>query len=156
MGHFVIARRDHGIGIGEGRDVPGHAHAQALRFPDHAGHPCGIEAVVDLHLPIAARAVPAHRVQRFRLAARDEAVTRAVGAASFQEAVAHDARPGHFARIDAVRQVDQEGVLVAHVAHAGHARGDVEQGGLQRDVGMHVVQAGNDHAARTLDGRLAG
>src|SRR6185295_14475049 len=103
-----------------------HAHSQTVRLASHSGHPGGVHAVVDLDLPVAARTVPAHRVDRLGLARDHDAVVRTERALALDEAAPRHARTADRAARDACDEAVEHGVVVAHVANRGHARDDVE------------------------------
>ena len=60
---FVVAIVNCPIGSIKSRDVPGHRHAQMVRFVRYGLDPIGIHRVVDLDLEISAIGVPAHVAQ---------------------------------------------------------------------------------------------
>jgi hypothetical protein len=136
--------------------MAGHFQAEAMRLCRDRRHPIGIHRIVDLDFGIAARCVPAHVLERFVHAGGNEAEARRIGAAPFDEAIGHDARPGHLPGIDAGDQVLQERVVVAHVARGGDPGGQIEQARRQRGMRMHVVQPRIDRAALAIDHRLLG
>jgi hypothetical protein len=148
---FVEARLDHLIGRRERGHVAGDAHPEAMCLLDHRRHPRRIHAVVALDLPVAARAVPANRVERLFLAIYHDAVVGAELALAFDETRADHVRPRDLSRIDLVDQRVEHRVVVAHVAHGGDAGQHIEQRVVLAQMRVHLVHARDQRAARRID-----
>ena len=152
---LVVAGGDHGVRRGERRDVAGDAHAEAVGLLHHGRHPGWIDAVVDLDLPVAARAIPAYRVERGGLAVHDDAVVGVERALALDESAARDARPGDGPGLDAGDQPVEHLVGVAHVADRGRAAEQVEQRVFLIEMGVHLEHPRHQRAVAAVNRHLA-
>ena len=137
-------------GAHERRHVAADAHAAAVRVGDRLAQDLLRERVVDLELRIAALRVPVDRPLRL--------VERADGMPNELENGLRPSRKpqgmicGISRRPAAMSSsIPASRVVVAHVAHGGHAGGEVERAVPAPHVPVHVEQAGEQHAAGGVD-----
>lgn len=98
-----------------------------MRLRNHRGYPFGVDAVVDLYLPEPARRVPADRLYCTGFAIDDETVVRTERRFAFDKSAAHDTRSRDFSILDTPVEDLEHTIGIAHIAHCGDAREQVEQ-----------------------------
>ena len=124
---------------------------------DHGGNPVGIHRVVDLDLDeIAGIGIGVDGGNGLRLAIDQDAIIGAERALPLDKAAAEDAWSGQLARFNAVDQGAEHLVIIAHIAHAGDAGGDVEHGTGLAHMRVHFEQAGDERSATAVDLDLTG
>ena len=156
MGDLVIARRDHRICARESGNVPGNAQATAVCFGGHRRNPGRVHRIVDLDLPVSARGIPAHRINRFGFSRGKNAISRRKRALALDKTAACHARASNFTLADALDQFIEHRVVVAHIAHRSDTGEHVEQRIFLPQMGMGIGEAGDQRAEIALDHGFTG
>ena len=134
---------------------PCHAHPEEVRFLHHRRDPRGVHAVVNFDLPVAARPVPAHRVDRGLLAVDHDAVVVAELALPFDEAGSDDVRPADFTGLRSREEPVEHLVVVPHVADRGDSVHELEQRGVPPHVTVHLEEPSDQRSSGAVDGDLS-
>ena len=148
---FVVAGVERLLGAQAGRHVAGNAHATAVRIRHGVLEDIFRERVIDLQLRVAALGIPVDGVFGALEVLDQEAATGAVRAFALQKAGGHHLRRQQLAGGGFIEHRLQLGIVVAHVAHAGHAGGDIQRARPAVDVAVHVEQARQHDTAAGVD-----
>ncbi len=106
---------DHGVCSRKSWHMAGYAHAEIVGFANDGIRPFGIHGIVQLHLRIAARGIPTHKIDGCLLVGCD--FTRRCGEFGFalDKSRPADARSRDNTIVDPFDQPVQDFVLISHV-----------------------------------------
>ena len=134
----------------EGGDVAADPQAALVGVRRGLAHQVPGKRVVDLDLPVAVLRVPVDRILGPLQVVDHEAAAGRHRALPFDVPGGHDMREQQLAGLLAAHEALKRAVVVAHVAHREYARRQVQSAVPRAEMGVHVEQSRQQHAATRL------